>query len=140
MAGLAVPPYLRLIDATKAAEAYGTVDSAADRVRVHFEQHCEFPPELPTTADVSQCNGGELCRQSRAAIEQWHEAGIDVEFDAEMYFSYSTQRIDDETYWIRAEHDFSDSAPNHVTRTAIRGDSGDCTAEVDPIWTEDEYQ
>lgn len=140
LTALAVPAFVTYLNLAKVAEAEAQVQTISDEVRMHFEEHCEFPPELPATSDLSLCTSGELCAQKQNAIDRWTEAGLSVHFEPEMYFSYSTEIDDSKYYVISAEHDFTGSSRNHTVRGQVEADHDTCTAHVLPMYTENEFE
>lgn len=113
-----------------------------DEAEMHFEEHCDFPPELPPLFDVNACCGGEQCEPDPAAVQAWTEAGISPP-SGPTYFSYHTEKIDDSVYMVRGVSNFSCMPDtNHTFQIGMEGveANGECSVLRDPAVTLNEFQ
>lgn len=157
LAALAIPAFVQYLNQAKTAEAHAMVMQASDDALVMMDETCQLPPDLPRTADPADCCGGELCEQDSDALETWQEAGFSLDLESS-YFVYEGERIDDDTYAIRAIADFSCAEPNHTIEAQLQREltggqprgvgratdhaQADVHCEVygDPSFTTDEFQ
>lgn len=158
-AALAIPAFIQYMNSAKAAEADAILTQAGQEVRMEMEQSCEFPPELPATADPADCCGGEQCEYDPESLEAWRQAGIPIGVE-QGYFAYEGELIDDDTYVLRAVADFGCESPDHTVEVEIERqveevestgggprrpvesepDVDDCEIVVHPTVTSNEFQ
>ena len=142
IAALAIPAFVTYLNRAKAAEADAMVTMIGDEVVASTRESCEFPPDLPSTADPGDCCGGGECIQDEDILRQWREAGVGIDLETS-YFVYETERVDADTYKVRAVADFGCQEPNHTVEVIVEREmlgGGDCEVHQYPSVTMYEFE
>ncbi len=133
LAAIAIPAFIRYTKQSKATEGMFMARKIADNVLMHYSEKCEFPADLPLSANVEACCGGEACVQS---VTTW-PAGFQDNVSGAKYFAYSGKSIGGDAYEVTAVSDLVCGGPQHTVKVIIQG-SEDCVAQIDMPHVENE--
>lgn len=124
----------------EAGERNTAVRGAAEHVGTYFETHCAFPPSLPATVQLENCNSGSTCIADETPLGVWQAEGFEV--SRESQYSLVGTRIDNTSYRIIGRHDYSLGGEVHTHEIVVRGYRGSeqCTAELESELIRNEFE
>ncbi|MGM0557519.1 MAG: type IV pilin protein [Myxococcota bacterium] len=138
LAAIAIPAFMKYIKRSKASEAQAITSRLADEAVAHYADSCEWPAALPRHTNPETCCGGEKCTADTEALDVWGRAALTAPREP-TYFAYSTRKLDQQTYEIIAEADFTCGGNMHTVTIQVEA-TGECDARTSPTVVTNEFE